>query len=76
MGFGAEFAVPLLQGFAFAVAKDEVMDGIALQSTSASADVAWLPHSQAGWHHGYRVPVHIIIPVYIPTHISIRTSHF
>lgn len=65
-----------LQSFAFAVAKDEVLDGIGLRSTSASADVAWLPPSQAGWHHGYRVPVHISIPLCSPTPVSSPTPHF
>lgn len=65
-----------LQSFAFAVAKDEVLDGIGLQNTSASADVAWLPPSQAGWHRGHRVPVRISVPLHSPTPISSPTSHF
>lgn len=74
LGFDDEFTEPLPAGFCiclFARENDEMMDLIALQCRSTSADVAWLLPSQAGWHQPLLLCPRNVPPTNESTH---RTS--
>ena len=66
--------MPVPVGFCiclFAIVNDEMMDLIALQCRSTSADVAWLPPPRVGWHRPLLLRPRKVPPTNASTH---RTS--
>lgn len=74
LGFDAEFTEPLPRGFCiclFARENDEMVDLIALQCRSTSADMVCLLPSEAGWHQPLLLCPRNVPPTNESTH---RTS--